>query len=967
MFAHRISFRRARNWCAADYNTDMPSDRNSPSRNSPSRNSPSVPEFQAARTSTTFIVPAPVADFTGREAELAQLEQALVSEERAAVVTTAGMAGVGKSQLAYEACRRIAKYFPDGQIFLDMQGTSRPGAVRIPLMPAQAMARIIGMFELSAQSLHQKDPASLRAEYLSVLSGKRVLLILDDAKDEAQISPLLPQAPAAILVSSRNRFVLEGAKRVNLDSLPLPASIAFLRKVLGTERLASDAELQALAEQCGQNPLALRAAATFLVTHPAWLIAEYLAALKAERLKNLGEVEAVLTLSIESLEIEQPELAELWRLLATFPSSFLPDAAAAVWQVEILKAKNGLDELHRRSLVQCESTTSRFRLHDLLRELAAKGLEQGTQEVIAARHAVHYAQVPRKAQEIYSRGREAVLNGLALFDAERINVEKGYAWASLHLGTHAKLICEYTNTGVNILDMRLLPQERLSWFETAVRACRSLGNQHGECVALGEIAVAWRQAGEPKRALEFHEQARSIAVALGNSREEARQLCGLGNAYDELDDLNEAVKYHQRALDTARNIGDRYLEGDALGGLGKALRKLGEPLKAIECHEADLAFRRETGLRRGESNALWLLGLALEAAGKRGEAIERIKGSLEIRRELKDRTAQRNEEWLSQHGVGPDERISRGAMSGPNLKPTRKSKMSADDWSLVLNAYRCDKLALFVGSGLSLGADVKGGFPTWGQIAQRLLELCGPSHFGALPKKTIQAKAELYRHDMRLEQMLSELDTLRTGLSRKYEAALKKIFLPEEADAGAAHRAAIRLGVKAILTTNYDQLLESVKEAPRRQVYTWKESDGALGDLRENRKILLKIHGTVDRYDTVVLTASEYGKAHADKSYQAVLGYLFQSYSFLFIGYGMNDPLDLDLALKSTVDAFGTAANEHFVLLQKPTNDVRDRLWREYNVRAIGYDDHAEVTNILRRIKASRKTAASSSAGTPER
>ncbi|MDC0743594.1 SIR2 family protein [Polyangium mundeleinium] len=299
------------------------------------------------------------------------------------------------------------------------------------------------------------------------------------------------------------------------------------------------------------------------------------------------------------------------------------------------------------------------------------------------------------------------------------------------------------------------------------------------------------------------------------------------------------------------------------------------------------------------------------------------------------------------------ERLVPAAVADPNaivaIAPPPAPPMSSIKLPrLLLDAYRRGRLALFVGSGLSLGRDVAGDFPTWSQLPERLLDAC--ARYDALDGDVIAAKRALFKPGMRLENMLAELGALRTALGRDYQNALNDIFRPENAAPGEAHRVLVSLGTRAILTTNYDQLLEGVSETPRRQPYTWKDADRALGDLRAGRKVLLKVHGTAEHHDTVVMSEVEYNQARADRSYQAVLSFLLQDHVMLFVGYGMNDPLDLDLALKGNADAFRTSAQRHYVLLKGPSDADRDRLEREYNVRVIPYAEHSEIPAILRSI-----------------
>jgi len=273
-------------------------------------------------------------------------------------------------------------------------------------------------------------------------------------------------------------------------------------------------------------------------------------------------------------------------------------------------------------------------------------------------------------------------------------------------------------------------------------------------------------------------------------------------------------------------------------------------------------------------------------------------------------------------------------------------------------AYCADNLAIFCGSGISLGYDVQGDLPGWRDLPERLLDAC--ERYEALDDETIELKRKRFKRRMSLEQMLSELGSLRTDLGRDYQSALNDIFRPPNAAPGAAHRAVAALGVRAVLTTNYEQLLERVSETPSRQPYTWMEASHALVDLKRKHKVLLKVHGTAERHDTVIMSETDYATVRSSASYQAVLRYLLQDHVFLFVGYGMNDPLDLDLVLKHNAEVFKAASQRHYLLLHGPSNEDRDRYERDYNVRVIPYVEHADVPAFLARLASTKDRPLSS-------
>jgi hypothetical protein len=270
----------------------------------------------------------------------------------------------------------------------------------------------------------------------------------------------------------------------------------------------------------------------------------------------------------------------------------------------------------------------------------------------------------------------------------------------------------------------------------------------------------------------------------------------------------------------------------------------------------------------------------------------------------------------------------------------------------LLDAYRQNELAVLFGSGLSLASDVRGNFPRWNDLAERLLEQV--AKLGVWSQQRIDAKrASFQGGPLPLEEMLSELDTVKTALRGPgYRAALNAIFRPRDAAPGDVHRALVGLDLSVLATTNYDPLLEHAEGSPVRAVYTWTESDKALADIQDSRKVLFKIHGTAEHEDSVVMTKAEYTQAAASVPYQRAMSYLLQSHTFLLVGYGINDPLDLDLVFELNTRAFGSAARTHYALVKDASANDRDRWLRELNVQVVPYHDHAELPGILRALRA---------------
>ncbi len=582
-------------------------------------------------------LPADLPDFTGREDQIAQLETLLRRREGAAISAIGGMGGVGKTALAIQVAHRVKGDFPDGQVLVNLRGFDREHK---PLTWAEAMRQVLAWLAPDAKPPDDED--QLLAAYHGLFEGKRVLLLADNAAKAAQVRPLVPAPPSAMVVTSRRTIQLAGLEGMNLDALSTKEADQLLVEIIGAER-SKPVERATIAELCGRLPLALRVAANFLKTHETWTAAEYIEALR-ERRKRLRhddlDVRATLSLSVGELERESPTRAERWRMLAVFPTSFLRDAAAAVWDITSDSARDDLDTLVERSLLQFGKDEGRFRLHDLFRDLAREELSGEQAEEAAARHAGHYAKVAALADDTYEKGGENVLAGLRLFDNDRAQIEAGQAWAAARRSQRddaARLSYDYALRAPYVLALRLSARELISWLEAAVEGARHIGDRRSQANALGNLGNAYGALGETRRAIEFHEQRLAIARKIGDRRGEGQSLGNLGGAYRALGETRRAIEFYEQDLEIAREIGDRRGEGQTLGNLGSAYGDLGETRRAIEFSEQYLEIAREIGDRSGEGNALGNLGLAYAGLGETRRAIESYEQSLEIAREIGDR------------------------------------------------------------------------------------------------------------------------------------------------------------------------------------------------------------------------------------------------------------------------------------------------------------------------------------------
>ena len=606
-----------------------------------------------------FQLPPSLPDFTGREDELARITSRLRGAGGSVGISSAlrGMGGVGKTVTAIEACYEVKDDFPDGQLVVELRGMSEQ-----PMTAAQAMAQLIRDFHPEAGKLPD-DEAQLQALYRQVLDGKKALVLLDDAKDEAQVRALLCVPSVAFVVTSRHTLALDGVESIRLGVLPLDEAFTLLRGIIGAKGM--DDELRVVAELCGRLPLALRVAGDFLRLHENWSLPKYTAALQDEsqrldRLKGKSpdrDVEAVLALSARELVCENPERAERWQMLSVFPADFTTQAAAAVWDLksgdkpDTDTTENELTALLDRSLVQYEADTDRYSLHDLMRPVAratfeyveGHPLQPGAADRIATadqRFAGFYCQILNVAQDLYLKGNDEILRGLALFDREEANIRHGQAWAVRNRAssrTAAELCHDYPNSGAYVIDLRLSAHERIAWLGDSISACREIGDRRGEGAALCNLGLAWAALGDARKSVGFYEQSMVITREIGDRLGEGATLGNLGLAWAALGDARKAVGFYEQQLVITREIGDRRGKGNALGSLGNAWAALGDARKAVGFYEQALVVAREIGDRRGEGSSLGNLGIVWAALGDARKAVGFYEQRLVIAREIGDR------------------------------------------------------------------------------------------------------------------------------------------------------------------------------------------------------------------------------------------------------------------------------------------------------------------------------------------
>ncbi|MFD7335090.1 BTAD domain-containing putative transcriptional regulator [Streptomyces violascens] len=323
-------------------------------------------------------LPPAISDFTGREAPLKELVTLLREAGDAqamGVAVLTGLGGAGKTALAVTAAHRTRKSFPDGQLYADLRGNDPDSADSADVLTH--LLRSMGVPEGAIPD----DAGQRGALYRSQLAGKRVLVLLDNAHDTAQIRPLLPGTPgSAVLVTSRTRIVgLPGARLLDVEAMTEQDALAMLETIVGAERVQAEPEAaRRLVAACGRLPLAVRIAAARLTARSDWALADLTARLRDERHRldeleadGLG-VDAAFRLSYQGLDADA---ARAFRLAsAAAVPVFGRATAAALLGVDECSAEDALEALVDAGLIEA-CGVDRYRFHDLVRIFARRVLD----------------------------------------------------------------------------------------------------------------------------------------------------------------------------------------------------------------------------------------------------------------------------------------------------------------------------------------------------------------------------------------------------------------------------------------------------------------------------------------------------------------------------------------------------------------------------------------------------------------
>ena len=618
-------------------------------------------------------LPADVADFTGRDEQVNHLCGLLAGAGPGAssdpgavrIAVVAGAGGLGKTSLAVHAAHRIRRKFGDGQLYVDLLG-----ATPNPLPAGDVLARFLRDLGVDGRDI-PVDEAERAARYRTALARRRMLVVLDNARDAAQVRPLLPgTASSAVLVTTRSRMPdLASTKLVDLNVLDADEALKLFIKVVGEERAAAEPEATAeLLDACAGLPLAIRICAARLATRSGWSIQAMAARLRDvhRRLDEMrvGDlaVRASFQVSFASLPASEDtksiDPAHAFRLLGLWQGATISSAAAAaLFGTPEYSAEDALEVLVDTHLLESVAP-GRYRFHDLLRvyaaERAAADLLAAERDAAIVRLFTWYMRTADAAATAVSPHRYSLPLDAAQADDPRpgfADAQDAFGWYDSERGNLLAAIRQAAACGLHEVAWRLSAplfsvfNRRGNWADLvtthriALDSVRHVRNRLGEAWVLNNLGQALGRK-HLREGIDLLQQALDIRRDEGDRVGEAQAAHNLAEVQYLVNGPEVALPYLQQSLDVQRVVGHSALHGATLNNLGEIYLELGRLNESVDCLTEALPIFARIDSAHGQGHVLLNLGRVYLGLDRQGDALDCLHRALVIHRATGDRPNQ---------------------------------------------------------------------------------------------------------------------------------------------------------------------------------------------------------------------------------------------------------------------------------------------------------------------------------------
>ncbi len=613
-------------------------------------------------------LPSDIRDFTGRELHVEHLCTLLSPDENPGAVPVAlvaGAGGLGKTTLAIHAAHRMRSEYPDGQLYVDLLGASSR-----PLSPAEVLARFLR--DLGVQGAQIPAGEEERAAlYRTRLNGRRMLVVLDNARDAAQVRPLLPgSGTSAVIVTSRNRLPdLVGGGLVHLDVLDDHEGLTLFSRIVGAERTAAEPDATAeLLLACAGLPLAIRISAARLASRSTWTIRS-LADRLCDQHRRLDELKVGDLAVRASFEVSFASLppsvtsggmapARVFRMLGLWhgPSIGLRAAAALLGEDED-RVADALEYLVDAHLLESTAPDC-YSFHDLLRVYAAERAfaDEAREVTFEAVHRIvaWYLHTASAANAVVAPQRDTVpLDPLppGCTSLTFRDISGALGWCTQERANIVAATRQAADEGLHDIAWKLpvavlgcfnALSYRAEWLAShlvALASAQRTGDRQAEAWVLNNLGMVCIQQ-RVDDAIGYFDQALAIGRDIGDRRTEAQAANNLADAYIELGRPEDALGPLKRTLALQIEVGHRYGQGVTLNNLGEAYLDLGRPEEAIDSIEQARSIFVEIKTLRGEGYVAHNLGRAYMDLGRLDEAVRYFRSALHIRQAAGERHGQ---------------------------------------------------------------------------------------------------------------------------------------------------------------------------------------------------------------------------------------------------------------------------------------------------------------------------------------